>query len=417
MKHWKLTALLATVLILTLALAACTSPAKTGTFENGGKKLSVPAEYADLVIVETSEDEEMFRVSEKASVEAAKAQGDDYDGAGWLFSISMATADQIPEMLCNDMSGTEIFAKDESGMYYLYNHPTDVTMVRENYDNPEKDFAEWGKLNEWAWGSVRDTFVAENEGLTAEAYTNTDLDIRLARLAYLGEGDYTISTTEYGPMAPNGVDPAPFLDRLRSGVTIAYADGEEAPDGEYVVLAFPEDGVRFDFFRMEGKENYVREVWSEDNDALFRMTYADGETKAAEIMQEWYDALVASGVNVELGYTADDLVGVWAEKIAGRGVIEITARDDGKYDVQINWGNTAAETYVWTMTAEAGNGGELRYDDGKLTIVTFREDNTSTEEVRYENGTGTFLLNSAGEIQWQDDMEHAGDDTVFVSAN
>lgn len=32
------------------------------------------------------------------------------------------------------------------------------------------------------------------------------------------------------------------------------------PDGEYVVLSLPDEELRFDFFRAEGKENLIREV-------------------------------------------------------------------------------------------------------------------------------------------------------------
>ena len=421
----KKTICVALIAALVLTLAACgTTPAPAtdsgaesadAVYENGGKTLTIPAEYADLLLVETPQDEggRLFRVSEKASIEAAKAQGYDPDGAGWLFGVSTVDEATAEDYQCGDMSGSVIFARDESGAYYLFEHPTDVTLIREDNDAMTAAMPQWSALNEWAWDDVRNDFVAAN-ALIADERTNTDLDIHLARIDYLGEDNYTISTTEYGPMKPNGVDATPFVEQLRSGVTIAYADGVEAPDGEYVVLAFPDDNVRFDFFKAD--KTLVREVWSDDYEALYRITFTDEDLNATDVMQAWYDALVESGANAVLGYTPDDLIGTWAEKIAGRGAIDIEKRGDGKYDVDISWGNSAAETYFWTMTAEAGEGGELTYNDGKLTIVTYTDETHFTEKVQYENGTGRFILNSANEIMWQDDVGGAGDDTVFISA-
>ena len=91
-------------------------------YENGGMKLTVPLEYDELLVIETPRNNPsgiLFSVSEKASVEAAKAQG--YENAGWLFSIGTVTEDALHEALCYDMSGAEVFAKNTDGQ-----HPTDM---------------------------------------------------------------------------------------------------------------------------------------------------------------------------------------------------------------------------------------------------------------------------------------------------
>lgn len=146
--------------------------AKTdGVFENGGMRLTVPADYVDLLKLDVPQNDEegiLFTVSEKASVEAAEKQGEDTDGAGWLFSIGRVSAEKMEELRHHDMSGIEIFAEGADGSHYVYYHPTDVRFVRENYDNIEEQMKDWTMLNEWAWGEVRDTFVADNAGLTAE---------------------------------------------------------------------------------------------------------------------------------------------------------------------------------------------------------------------------------------------------------
>ena len=118
------------------------------------------------------------------------------------------------------------------------------------------------------------------------------MDIYLAQLAYMDDDmPYTISTTAYGPMEPNGVDKTPYLDRLLDGVTFAMAESRETPDGEYVVLELPEAGERFDFFVSDG--NYVRVVY-DGEETLDGAAYAGGDVTAADIMLEWYDALAAA---------------------------------------------------------------------------------------------------------------------------
>ena len=135
-----------------------------------------------------------------------------------------------------------------------------------------------------------------------------------------------------------------------------------ATDGEYVVLSLPDEDLRFDFFLSEGKENLIREVHGDEEIALYQASFAD-DTRAAAVMRDWYDALVADRDMRALGYTPDSLLGNWAEKSVGRGTIAISARADGRYDVQINWSSSAAEMNVWTMTARPAASHMLRYED------------------------------------------------------
>ena len=47
---------------------------------------------------------------------------------------------------------------------------------------------------------------------------------------------------------------------------------------------------------------------------------------------------------------ANGLVGTWAEKIAGRGVIEISeGTKEGTYNIEINWADSAFEYYQWEI--------------------------------------------------------------------
>ena len=104
-------------------------------YDNEGMFLPIPKAYSALVTVETPEKNEygeLFSVSETASIKAAEATGQYTAGAGWLFSISRVTEEQLHQMLCYLMFGSEVFGRDEDGMYYLFEHPTDVRIVRES---------------------------------------------------------------------------------------------------------------------------------------------------------------------------------------------------------------------------------------------------------------------------------------------
>ena len=288
----KMMLFIAAALLLILAVN-CFAEENAVQIINRGLKLSVPAEIAGKLVIEIPDGEEknmFFSVSEKASVEAAKAQGETWSGAGWLFSIGSVDEKTYHEMLCRDMSGVQVFAKDADGNYYMYYHPTDVRLVREDYSYMDEELKAWGELNEWA-GSMRETFIEDN-GLTAEKHGNTMLDIYLARLMYQDDVNYTVSTTEFGPMEPKGVKAAEYIEPLFNGATFKYQPDEEAPDGQYVVLNFPDDDVRFDFFFLDGKENYIRMVWGNDQfEELMLAEFADKTVKATDIMHNFYHVL------------------------------------------------------------------------------------------------------------------------------
>ena len=86
-----------------------------------------------------------------------------------LFLVAFVNVDLFANVIKQDYNVVEVFfAEGADGSHYVYYHPTDVRFVRENYDNIEEQMKDWTMLNEWAWGEVRDTFVADNAGLTAE---------------------------------------------------------------------------------------------------------------------------------------------------------------------------------------------------------------------------------------------------------
>ena len=295
-------------LVAALGLSSCggmgdapsqtdTAPAEEATdvvtYQNGELTLSVPSEYDKIVEVKTpenSEDGTLFTLSELASLEYGQKlhPGEDW-GDGWLFGIERIDEDTLHEMLCYDMSGVVPFACDESGSYYVFCHPTDVRLVRESYDiDPDsEDIKQWSALNEWAW-EVQGAFASENEGITLRSFTNTDVDRLLNQLAYLEEEPYTLTSPSFGTLEPGSVEKEPFLDRLLEGVSFTMTDSENVPDGEFIVLDLPQAGEELDFFLGDG--NLVREIY-DGEETLYRASYENGETVAADVIQAWYDAL------------------------------------------------------------------------------------------------------------------------------
>ena len=269
------------------------------TLENDGYLLQIPVNFAAAINTELADDMPegtLFAAAEIASIESAKkAYPDSYDGAGWLFAIRKVSHEEAHEMLCYDMSGRELFAKDGDGNHFLFCTPTDVRFFRDTAEEMMADAHVWTALNEWAAG-VKDSFINLN-GLTADAHGNTVVDIYLNQAAYLDGAKYTLSTTAFGPLEPlAGVDAAAYVERALKGVCFEFADAKEAPDGEYVVLKL-DGGDRIDFFTGDGG-NYVRRVvelgGGETFEELYKAVYEDGASCLHDVMQEWYNALAAA---------------------------------------------------------------------------------------------------------------------------
>ena len=271
--------------------------------ESKGLVFEIPEEYRDLVTVETEglDDDVFIRVSETASIEAAKANGQNNPGAGWLFTISRVSEEDLEVMRCYWMDGMEVFAKndvDDGEDYYLiYNFPTDVRFVREQYDDIEEDKAQWGMLCEWASGEVRNAILRDNPQLEPKTYGNTTLEMFLARAAFMEDANFEIRSLAFGTLDPKKLDDDEYIEDLTDDeVTYEVTGEDEGPDGEYIVLAFDEDEIRFDFFPEGEARNTIREVrkaGDEEITTIYRAVFEtdDDEKTAGGIMQAWAQAI------------------------------------------------------------------------------------------------------------------------------
>lgn len=103
--------------------------------------------------------------------------------------------------------------------------------------------------------------------------------------------------------------------------------------------------------------------------------------------------------------------GSYAETVAGRGVITITASGDG-YAINVDWSSSAAEQTNWQFTCKADGSGVMEYSDCVRTDKVFNENGEETDTVVYEDGTGRLKLDG-DIIQWEDDVDNVAEDAEF----
>lgn len=135
--------------------------------EYGDLVINIPKNIMDLVTIEegvssdNSHMSNLFDISETASIEAGQKMhpGEDW-GDGWLFGISVVDQIGFEELVGMDIPGYTILAQNDD-KYYIYTHPTDVRLMRENNDY-SVGMEEWTMLCEWA-ESMKDTIIEDND--------------------------------------------------------------------------------------------------------------------------------------------------------------------------------------------------------------------------------------------------------------
>lgn len=290
------------ILALTLSLCACVpsitaEDADTTTkFTSEGFTLSIPNEYVDLLVVDTTvtgeRDGTFFSVREKASVEAAKAlwPDDETVGGGFLFGIGRVDEAVFHDMMIWGMTGADVFARDEEGNYYIYYHPTDVQLVRVEYT--EADWEQWTDLCEWA-ADVDVTFLFENHSLRPYSRTYSSVDCFLHFVTY-GEGSIQL-TKKRGDVVytPDLSDSMPYLEQLLDDVLFHPVQGGDFDlTGDYITL--DASGMyrhgSFDFFIDEGQQQYIRLY--QGLEPSYFMASRDGSFfPAGQVMVDWLDSL------------------------------------------------------------------------------------------------------------------------------
>jgi len=136
-------------------------------------QVAIPQKFSDQVyrtIHATGSDEEgiLVTISEIASRQAAEARGadPDEDGIGELFSVGRVSEAEAKRLTEEDLGGTQVFAKDANGMYYVLYTPTDVRYDRETPEQMAADQDKWAALVEWVSQDVVKDILQYSEGLT-----------------------------------------------------------------------------------------------------------------------------------------------------------------------------------------------------------------------------------------------------------
>ena len=106
-----------------------------------------------------------------------------------------------------------------------------------------------------------------------------------------------------------------------------------------------------------------------------------------------------------------DLAGSWQDEISKRATMDVTANEDGSYDIVINWGGSATEKAVWQIHGTYDEvSGMLSYEDGRYSIHTWDENDNET--VSDEEVTKGAFMKEGEKLRWQD-SKNSGDG-VFV---
>ena len=106
-----------------------------------------------------------------------------------------------------------------------------------------------------------------------------------------------------------------------------------------------------------------------------------------------------------------DLAGSWQDEVSKRATMDVTANEDGSYDIVINWAGSATEKAVWQIHGTYDEvSGMLSYEDGRYSIHTWDENDNET--VSDEEVTKGAFMKEGEKLRWQDSKN--SEDGVFV---
>lgn len=97
-------------------------------------------------------------------------------------------------------------------------------------------------------------------------------------------------------------------------------------------------------------------------------------------------------------------VGNWHEKIAGRGIMNVTLDGDTTY-FDVAWSASASEATTWTFSGKENEAGVIYYSNGLKSSVVYDEDGNETSTVITEEGQGSVEVLEDGTMIWTEDGE------------
>lgn len=209
-------------------------------YDLGKFAAAIPTEYVDQLLVYAGDDlssnSEVLSLYEKASVEAAIADGYTDADLGWLFSFIRYDRVQYERYLCGDGSGLSFFGHDD-GWYYGCAFPTDVRFYRQG-ENYLAGQTEWDVLLRQVEPAVRADFIARNN---LSPYSDDT-----ARAEYTYEGGHQF-LNYYPYFSINGSKDEFYVLTLsqpaRQGVGGIWCVERMTGRDGHVVLWFPDTGM------------------------------------------------------------------------------------------------------------------------------------------------------------------------------
>lgn len=274
------------------SVASYAPGSKDHIYQQDGLRLRVSQDYDTLLLTKVGADQKLFSVAERASIEAARKESSSYEGAGWLFAIGKVSANELHEMLCEDMSGRKLFAQDNAENYYIFYHPTDVRYMRETPEAMQRDQEVWSKLCFWAWNDVPKHFLADNDLLSITA-DNSSVGIYLARVLYKPGTNYSLSRKGKKALTGNSEQATSFVNMLLYGNTFEMVQEKRKPQGDYVTLTLPTENVILEFFQSDGS-TYVLERRPGLESNLYKGIPIEEHAEALSVVLDWHADLTAN---------------------------------------------------------------------------------------------------------------------------
>ena len=236
-----------------------------------------------------------------------------------------------------------------------------------------------------------------------------------AHLEKLNETPYTLANLDYGEMTPKDPAMAKIFVDLLNDMTIKPVT-TEAPDGIYVVLSFPEENTRFDFFLANPEKNLFRYVKADGTEEMYEATVPEGRADIADLMSSWaYSVADELGlvppVTAKLpdpGWILDSVNGkVWMDD---RATLEVFLEDTDNYKVLITWGSSATEAVEWTYGCayNAENQTLCAAHMIRDSLVYDEQGNESRTTVEEKDVQTVFALNADGKVV----ITNAGDEQL-----
>ena len=107
--------------------------------------------------------------------------------------------------------------------------------------------------------------------------------------------------------------------------------------------------------------------------------------------------------------------GVYAEEVARRGILELTATDANSAEIAIEWPSSSYQVSNWKMSGTYdADKNAIVYSNATLTETVVDSQGSETENVVYTDGSGSFALDNK-KLSWTDDASVIqGSSSTFV---